>query len=241
MSSIKRGDGIRPRSRFGKPETREGMRYGTLRESARKRGGRNGETRALRESAGKRGAGAKHRTLSAREPERKSRASDAAQGENDEGVASREEEQDGVRRRRKRWNTQVLGRLIAKSGRVKTLREKASSTRVQSQSGAKNCLSYDESERRVYIGSSREREDKATIWSSTESKGTVQLRRIVSLAGDNPRGVVGNEVGEPVKMERVYGYGKREVGVGALCPLGVRSRKLKGSGKSEIQYKRKSV
>ena len=53
------------------------------------------------------------------------------------------------------------------------------------------------------------------------------------------------EIGEPVRMERVSGYGKRdsarEVGVGALRPLGVRSRKLKGSGKSEIQYKRKSV
>jgi len=124
VSSIKRGDGIRPRSRFGKPETREGMRYGTLRESARKRGGRNGETRALRESAGKRGAGAERGTLSAREAERKTRASDAAQGENNEGVASREEEQDGVRRRRKRWNARVPGRLIAKSGRVETLREK---------------------------------------------------------------------------------------------------------------------
>ena len=98
MSSIKRGDGIRPRSRFGKPETCDGMRYGTLRESARKRGGRNGETRALRESVGKRGAGAERGTLSAREAERKTRASDAARGENDEGVASREEEQDGVRR-----------------------------------------------------------------------------------------------------------------------------------------------
>jgi len=46
-------------------------------------------------------------------------------------------------------------------------------------------------------------------------------------------------------MERVYGYGKcdsvREVGVGVLRLLGVRSRKLKGSGKSEIQCKRKSI
>src|SRR6266581_3530065 len=91
---------------------------------ARERGGRNGETRALRESAGKRGAGVERGTLSAREPERKSRASDAARGENDKGVASREEEQDGVRRRRKRWNARVPGRLIAKSGRVETLREK---------------------------------------------------------------------------------------------------------------------
>jgi len=124
MSSIKRGDGIRPRSHFGKPETHDGMRYGTLRESMRKRGGRNGETRALRESAGKRGAGAECGTLSAREAERKTRASDVARGENDEGVASREEEQDGVRRRRKHWNARVPGRLIAKSGRVETLREK---------------------------------------------------------------------------------------------------------------------
>ena len=76
------------------------------------------------------------------------------EAKNDEGVASREEEQDGVRRRRKCWNARVPGRLIAKSGRVETLREKASGTCVQSQSGAENCLSYDESERRVYIGSS---------------------------------------------------------------------------------------
>jgi len=73
----------------------------------------------------------------------------------------------------------------------------------------------------------------------------VQLRQIVSLAGDNLPGIVGREVGELVKMERVYGYGKYnsacEVGVGALCLLGVRSRKLKGSGKSEIQCKRKSI
>jgi len=45
-------------------------------------------------------------------------------------------------------------------------------------------------------------------------------------------------------MERVYGYGKhdsaREVGIGMLRPLGVRSRKLKGSRKSEIQCKRKA-
>jgi len=137
------------------------------------------------------------------------------------------------------------GAIDCEVGSSRDFERKASGTRMQSQSGAENCLSYDESERRVYIGSSREREDKATIWSSTESKGTVQLRRIVSLASDDPRGVVGNEVGEPVKMERVYGYGKRdsarEVGVGALRPLGVRSRKLKGSGKSEIQYKRKSI
>ena len=137
------------------------------------------------------------------------------------------------------------GAIDCEVGSSRDFERKASGMRVQSQSGAENCLSYDESEWRVYIGSSREREDKATIWSSTESKGTVRLRRIVSLAGDNPRGVVGNEVGEPVKMERVYGYGKRdsarEVGVGTLRPLGVRSRKLKGSGKSEIQYKRKSV
>ena len=37
MSSIKEGDGIRPRSCFGKPEMRNGMRYGTLCKSARKR------------------------------------------------------------------------------------------------------------------------------------------------------------------------------------------------------------
>jgi len=137
------------------------------------------------------------------------------------------------------------GAIDCEVGSSRDFERKASGTRVQSQSGAENCLSYDESEQRVYIGSSREREDKATIWSSTESKRTVRLRRIVSLAGDNPHGVVGNEVGEPVKMERVYGYGKRdsvrEVGVGVLRLLGVRSRKLKGSGKSEIQYKRKSV
>jgi len=122
---------------------------------------------------------------------------------------------------------------------------KASGTRVQSQSGAENCLSYNESERRVYIGSSREHEDKATIWSSMESKGTVRLRRIVSLASDDLRGVVEKEIGEPVRMERVSGYGKRdsahEVGVGVLRPLGVRSRKLTGSRKSEIQCKRKSI
>jgi len=38
MSSIKRGDGIRPRLHFGKPEMRDGMRYGTL-VRARERGG----------------------------------------------------------------------------------------------------------------------------------------------------------------------------------------------------------
>jgi len=137
------------------------------------------------------------------------------------------------------------GAIDCEVGLSQVFERKASGTCVQSQKGAESCLSYDEGGRQVYIGSGREHKDKATIWSSTESKGTVRLRQIVSLAGDNPRGIIGEEVGEPVKMERVYGYGKcdsaHEVSIGALHPLGVRSRKLKGSRKSEIQCKRKSV
>jgi len=172
------------------------------------------------------------------------RASDVARGENDEGVALWEEERDRVQRRRKMLECMGSGAIECEVGSSQDFERKASSTHVQSQNGAESCLSYNEGRRQVYIGSGRECEDKATIWSSTESKGTVRLRQIVSLAGNNPYSVVGREVGEPVKIERVYGYGKhdsaREVGVGALHPLGVRSRKLKGSGKSEIQCKRKA-
>jgi len=68
------------------------------------------------------------------------------------------------------------GAIDCEVGSSRDFERKASGTHVQSQSGAENCLSYDESKWRVYIGSSREHEDKATIWSSTESKGTVRLR-----------------------------------------------------------------
>ena len=57
MSSIKEGDGIRPRSRFGKPKTRDGMRYVTLRESARKGGAetaRQGHSVRVRENEAQR-------------------------------------------------------------------------------------------------------------------------------------------------------------------------------------------
>ncbi len=89
--------------------------------------------------------------------------SDAAQGKNDEGVASR----------RKTLECMGSRAIECEVGSSRDFERKASGMRVQSQNGAESCLSYDEGRQQVYIGSGREHEDKATIWSSTESKGTV--------------------------------------------------------------------